>query len=169
MELRNVLRRWLNEVLTTVLKSFSSHPNDFRSLRTIRITALLTFGGGSNTFSLTVNRYSTSYQACSRTLRMPYVLLPGPAARRSATSFLYHTRTAGNMFLVVEHFEKYLTGYIIRIIANHTKLVRKQLAEIQTQKVFGQNLAFQDGKVLFQVIDRFHIQLHYCQIVSFFQ
>lgn len=30
---RNVLRRWLNEVLTTVLKSFSSHPNDFRSLR----------------------------------------------------------------------------------------------------------------------------------------
>ena len=55
------------------------------------------------------------------------------------------------MFLVVEHFEKYLTGYIIRIIANHTKLVRKQLAEIQTQKVFGQNLAFQDGKVLFQI------------------
>ena len=35
-------------------------------------------GARSNTFSLTVNRYSTSYQACSRTLRMPYVLLPGP-------------------------------------------------------------------------------------------
>ena len=63
------------------------------------------------------------------------------------------------MFLVVEHFEKYLTGYIIRIIANHTKLVRKQLAEIQTQKVFGQNLAFQAGKVLFQVMYLQYAQL----------
>ena len=35
----------------------------FPLLRVIRITALLTFGGGLNTFSSTVNKYSTSYQA----------------------------------------------------------------------------------------------------------
>ncbi len=38
------------------------------------ITALLTFGGGSKTPSLTVNRYSMSYQACN--------IFPPAASRR---------------------------------------------------------------------------------------
>ena len=59
IELRNVLRRWLNVVFTICLNSFSLHPKSFTSLRVMRITALFTFGGGLNTCSSTVNRYST--------------------------------------------------------------------------------------------------------------
>ena len=68
MELRSVLRRWLKVVFTTCLNRRSSHPRSCVSLRLMRMTALFTLGGGLNTFS-------------------PYVLLPGPAAMRSATSF----------------------------------------------------------------------------------
>ena len=52
----------------------------------MRITALFTFGGGLNTPSSTVKRYSTSYQACVITLNMPYALQPGAEAMRCATS-----------------------------------------------------------------------------------
>lgn len=87
IEFLKVLRRWLNVVFTMSLNNFSLHPSSVVSLRVIRMTALFTLGGGLNTCSCTVNRYSTLYQACIRILRMPYVLLPGPAAMRSATSF----------------------------------------------------------------------------------
>ena len=50
------------------------------------MTALLTFGGGLNTVSLTVKRYSMSYHACRSTERMPYSFDPGPSAIRTATS-----------------------------------------------------------------------------------
>ena len=52
-------------VFTTCLKSFSLQPNSMVSLRVMRITALFTLGGGLNTCSLTVKRYSTWYQALS--------------------------------------------------------------------------------------------------------
>src|SRR3712207_2782610 len=63
MELRKVFLRWLKVVFTTCLNSFSSHPKSSTPFRVIRITALFTLGGGLNTCSLTVNRYSTLYHA----------------------------------------------------------------------------------------------------------
>ena len=50
-------------------------------------TALFTLGGGENTFSSTVKRYSTSYHNCMKMLSIPYAFVPGFAARRSPTSF----------------------------------------------------------------------------------
>ncbi len=63
IELRIVLRRCPKAVFTTDLNSRSSHPRSVTLLRTILITPLLTLGGGLNTFSSTVKRYSTSYHA----------------------------------------------------------------------------------------------------------
>ena len=65
MELRSVLRRWLKVVFTTCLNRRSSHPSSCVSLRVMRMTALFTLGGGLNTFSWTVKRYSTRYRARS--------------------------------------------------------------------------------------------------------
>ena len=121
IEFLKVLRRWLNVVFTMSLNNFSLHPSSVVSLRVIRMTALFTLGGGLNTCSCTVNRYSTLYQACIRILRMPYVLLPGPAAMRSATSFLDHSGTTGYQVFVIQHFKEYLAGYIIRIVAGQDK------------------------------------------------
>ena len=53
----------------------------------LKTPALLTFGGGLNTCSFTVNKYSTRYHACTNTLKIPYVLFPGSEAILSATSF----------------------------------------------------------------------------------
>src|SRR5690554_3431754 len=86
-ELRSIFRRWLKLVFTTVLNNFSLQLSCFRLLRVRRTTADLTLGGGINACSSTVNRYSTSYHACRSTLRIPYVLLPGEATIRCATSF----------------------------------------------------------------------------------
>ena len=69
IEFLKVLRRWLNVVFTMSLNNFSLHPSSVVSLRVIRMTALFTLGGGLNTCSCTVNRYSTLYQACIRILR----------------------------------------------------------------------------------------------------
>ena len=85
-ELRSILRRWPNDALTTRTKSRSSQSSRSTPLRRRRMTALLTFGGGLKTVSLTVKRYSMSYHACSSTLRMPYSFEPGGSARRTATS-----------------------------------------------------------------------------------
>ena len=63
MEFRSVFLRWLKVVLTMFLNNFSSHPKFVVSFRVIRMTALFTLGGGLNTCSCTVNRYSTLYQA----------------------------------------------------------------------------------------------------------
>ena len=86
-ELRSVLRLWLKPVFTTVLNKASSHPSSVRSFLISLITADFTFGGGLNAPSPTVKRYSMSYQACRSTERIPYVLVPGFSAIRSATSF----------------------------------------------------------------------------------
>ena len=86
-EPRIILRRWLKLVFTTRRSRRSSQPQSVRPLRVRRTTALFTFGGGLNTPGSTVKRYSTSYHSCISTLNMPYTLLPGAAARRSATSF----------------------------------------------------------------------------------
>ena len=83
---RNILRRWLKTVFTSLRNNGQSHPRSVRLLRVILITADLTFGGGLNTSSSTVNRYSVSYHACINTESIPYVLLPGSAAMRNATS-----------------------------------------------------------------------------------
>ena len=86
-ELRIILRRWPNDAFTTFTNSASSQPSRPTLLRRRRITALLTLGGGLKTVSLTVKRYSMSYQACNNTLRMPYSFDPGGSAIRTATSF----------------------------------------------------------------------------------
>ena len=44
----SVLRLWLKAVFTTCLKSASSQPKSLLELRTSRITADFTFGGGQN-------------------------------------------------------------------------------------------------------------------------
>ena len=62
-EFLRVLRRWLKEVFTMVLKRLSSQPRSCLVLRRRRMTADLTLGGGLNAPSPTVNRYSMSYQA----------------------------------------------------------------------------------------------------------
>lgn len=74
-------------VLTMFLNAFSSQPRDVRLFLVSLITADCTFGGGANAPEPTVNKYSMSYQAWSRTDRIPYVLEPGFSAMRSATSF----------------------------------------------------------------------------------
>ena len=86
-ELRIILRRWPKEAFTTLMKRASSQPSRSTPLRRRRMTALLTLGGGLKTVSLTVNRYSMSYHACSSTLKIPYSFDPGGSAIRTATSF----------------------------------------------------------------------------------
>ena len=71
MLLRRVFLRWLKVVFTTLRKSASWQGRDVTLFRVRRMTALFTFGGGQNTCSSTVNRYSISYHACSSTLSMP--------------------------------------------------------------------------------------------------
>lgn len=61
----------VEDCLYQTLKQFSSQPRSVTLLRVMRITALFTFGGGLNTFSSTVKRYSTSYHAWMSTLRIP--------------------------------------------------------------------------------------------------
>src|SRR5207302_10585332 len=51
-----------------------------------RTTALVTLGGGVNAPARTVKSRSTRATACTPTDRAPYVLDPGGAAIRSATS-----------------------------------------------------------------------------------
>ncbi len=62
-ELRRVLRRCPKPVFTTVRNRASSQPRSRTPLRVSRTTPDFTLGGGLNTFSLTVKRYSTSYHA----------------------------------------------------------------------------------------------------------
>lgn len=52
-ETRSILRRWLKTVFTTRLKRASSQSRRSVALRVMRMTALLTLGGGLNTFSST--------------------------------------------------------------------------------------------------------------------
>ena len=86
-ELRRVLRRCPKEVLTMLLNRASSHPRFVLEFRVSLMTADCTFGGGANAPDPTVNRYSMSNHAWRKTDNMPYVLLPGFSAMRSATSF----------------------------------------------------------------------------------
>src|SRR5690606_14168281 len=57
---RNVFLRWLKADFTIVKKNFSLQGKVLLFLRIIRITPDFTLGGGVNTCSETVNKYSVS-------------------------------------------------------------------------------------------------------------
>ena len=86
-ELRIIFRRWLNANLTIPTNAFSSQSIEMSSLRRSLITPDRTFGGGRKASGSIVNKYSPSYYACVKTLKIPYALEPGGDTIRSATSF----------------------------------------------------------------------------------
>src|SRR5881394_904421 len=81
------LRRLLKHAVTKTRKrGISSAVTCGSTSGVSRITALRTRGGGRNAPGATVKTFSTRATACTPTDSAPYVLLPGLAAIRSATS-----------------------------------------------------------------------------------
>src|SRR5437667_2651906 len=85
--LRSCLRRRVKQAVTNARKAaISSGATTGCTSGVRRTTALVTLGGGVNAPARTVKSRSTRATACTPTDRAPYVLDPGDAAIRSATS-----------------------------------------------------------------------------------
>src|SRR5438445_1568045 len=85
--LRSCLRRRVKQAVTNARNAaISSGATSGCASGVRRSTALVTLGGGVNAPACTVKSRSTRATACTPTDRAPYVLDPGDAAIRSATS-----------------------------------------------------------------------------------
>ena len=78
---------------------------------------------------------------------------------------LYHTGTAGDEILVVQHLEEYLTADIVGIVARqHKGAPLEQLVEAHAQEVVLDDVPLQCGEVLVQIGHRLAVYLHHLQL-----
>ena len=120
MELRSTLRRWLNVVFTTCLKSRSSHREQvFHAIPCLEQYAQYTVGLAAR---------------------------PGGNAFRHL--FLYHARTARDKVFVIEHLEEYLAGNVIRVVARkYERLSAERPFQMHFQEIVFYDVFFQLGIV----------------------
>ena len=75
--------------------------------------------------------------------------------------FLYHPGTAWNQILIIQHLEENLARYVIRVVAcQYKRLSFENVFQFQFQEVVFDDMAFEGGKVFFQVSHRFKVQFY---------
>ena len=75
--------------------------------------------------------------------------------------FLYHSCAARNQVFVIQHLEKNLARYVIRVVAcQYKRLSVENVFQFQLEEVVFDDVSFEGGEVFFQISHRFEVQLH---------
>ena len=100
------------------------------------------------------------------------IRLPAGRSRQAFGHFLLdHARTAGHMVLIVQYFEEYLAGDVVRVITNdaETLLAFEERHQVQLQEIGRNDPPFQVGEIFLQVGDRLGVQLDHLHVVPRFE
>ena len=81
---------------------------------------------------------------------------------------LQHTAAAHHLVFIVEHLEENLRRYVVRIVSDDAKFgIGVNVAKVEFQEVVGDNITGESGEIGVKIIDRFAIEFHHLQVVTF--
>lgn len=76
---------------------------------------------------------------------------------------LYHTGAARNEILELQHFEEYLRGYVIGIVAREDKRLTESVVKMHLEEIILNDIILQGGECTAEILHRFIVKFHNLQ------